>query len=100
MIQIVKALTRQMKRSCGIALWQIKIIRITNPRRQLIAYNVDWLRNIQVKRLSHLRKPVFNVRRAANWRVVQPINAWKRTEIIIKTMILLDDEDDVLELRC
>src|SRR5208282_1032557 len=99
MVQIVQALTRQMKRRCSIALWQIKIIRITHTRRQFVAYNVDWLRNVKMKRLSYLRKPTINVPRTTDRRVIQPINAWKRTKIIVETMILLNDEYDVLKLR-
>src|SRR5271167_4603372 len=99
MIQIVQALTGQMKRRCRIALWQIKIVRITHARRQFVAYNVDWLRNVKVKRLSYLRKSTINVPRTTDRRVTQPINAWKRTEIIVETMILLYDEYDVLKFR-
>src|SRR5208282_2814387 len=99
MAQILYTLTRQMKRRRRIALRQIKIIRITHTRRQFVPYNVDRLRNVKMKRLNYLRKPIINVPRTTDRRVTQPINTRKRTKIIVETMIFLNYEYDVLKLR-
>ena len=96
MTEILQALGGQMKRCCRITLGQIKIIRVTHTRRQFVPYNVDWLRNVKVIRSSYLRKPTVKVPRTTDRRVFQPINARKHAKIIVETMILLNDEYDVL----